>query len=117
MENKAKNELNPQEAERNSLRPGIKVHGLLARQVGPTKRNKINTYHGEVTKVSENKFWVKYKGVVSAIPYEYKSLGRIVFIEENTCQERCAEMENPVLEEGIFDAISKAAKKEKTKDA
>lgn len=98
------------------LRPGMKVYGILRMMCGnPLHRDRAGTHHGIITEVTERGFSVKYDSVISPLPYEYKSLGHIVFIDKNACLEQETKMDGPQLEEGFFDAVSETAKKEKTK--
>lgn len=102
--------------DRDLLKPGMKVHGILALQRGPMNRNVKSIRHGVITKIEEKRFWVQYKGILCELPYMYKNLGHIVFIEENACEEKLAEIESPQLEEGFFRDVPKGNKKEKEKD-
>ena len=99
------------------VRPGMKVYGILRMmRASHLQKDRAGTYHGTITAVSEKGFSVKWDAVISPIPYEFKSLGHIVFIDKNACLEQEIKMDGPQLEEGFFDAVPKTAKKEKTEN-
>lgn len=116
MENKTVCEEVP-ESRFPDVRPGMKVYGILRMmRASHLQKDRVGTYHGTITAVSEKDFWVKWDAVIRPMPYGLKSLGHIVFINKNECMESEIQMDGPQLEEGFFDTVPKAAKKEKTEN-
>lgn len=77
------------------IKPGMKVYGTLAFQRPGWVKNSITTYHGVITKVTENGFKVKYKGIISELYYDFSQWKRVVFAEKETCEQEADKAVNP----------------------
>lgn len=50
---------------------------------GRGSRTELMFCHGKVTKVTEDKFWVRYKEIKGEWSYNHSALGRIVYEKES----------------------------------
>lgn len=86
--------------DKEKIKVGTRVHGILA-SIHPISKRSVNSrYDGEVVKVEESCFRVKYRGIRVNLPYRYENLGRTVFLDEYSCENKIAEVESPKIQLG-----------------
>lgn len=87
--------------DKESIKIGMRVHGLLASASQSWKGRWINSsYGGEIVKVEENRSWVKHVGIKPNLPYNFWDLARIMFLDRASCENKLAEVNSPKINLG-----------------